>query len=101
MPSNPLPLALRSRSWAGFRSAPRSDTLLPVPSFTRQQARVLFLRRLPLALEDAAHSLRADAELVGEDGSRECVGVVRVQRAQAVHRRAGKLVRRRPPFGKF
>lgn len=104
----PLPLAISTspplvprRRPRAFCDTLRSDTVLPVPSFALQETSVLLWRRLPLASEDAAYRLRADAKLVGENGRGERVRVVRVQRAQAVHRGAGKLVRWRPPLGKF
>ena len=99
-PPPPLQVVLRRRLRA-FRDTLRSDAILPVSSFALQKASVLLWRRLPFASEDAAYRLRADAKLVGENGRGERVRVVRVQRAQAVHRGAGKLVRWRPPLGKF
>ena len=99
-PPPPLQVVPRCRPRA-FRDTLRSDAILPVSSFALQKASVLLRRRLPLASEDAAYRLRADAKLVGENGRGERVRVVRVQRAQAVHRGAGKLVRWRPPLGEF
>lgn len=93
---------LRSpRAFPNSLSAPQSNAVLPVPSLALQQARTLLLRRLPLASENAAHRLWADAELVGEDGRSERVGVMRMQRAQAVHCRSRKFVRGRPAVGEF
>ena len=102
----PLPLVTRlpplvPRRSRALCSTPRSDATLPMPSLALQQACALFLRRLPLAPEDAAHRLRAYAKLVGENGRGEGIGVVRVQRAQAIHCCARKLVRGRPPLGKL
>ena len=95
-------VVLRSpRAFPNSLSAPQSNAVLPVPSLALQQARTLLLRRLPLASENAAHRLWADAELVGEDGRGERVGVVCVQRAQAVHCRSRKFVRGRPAVGEF
>jgi hypothetical protein len=84
-----------------FHSAFRPNAVLPVPSFAFQQARTLLLCRLPFASEDAAHCLRAHAELVCEHGRGERSGVVRVQRAQTIHCCPREFVRRRPPFGEF
>lgn len=91
---------LFSRFPRALCGAPRPYAFLSLPLFAIQQASALLLCRLPLGPENAAHGLRADAELVCENRSGERVWVVRVQRAQAIHCRTRQLVRRRPPLGK-
>lgn len=95
--SSSLPLQLLLLS--PFLKPPLQNHLLPIPALTLLQPLPLLRRRDPLALQDPAHGLRTDPELLSEERRSERLGRLRVHRAQPLYGLSGYLVRRRPAFG--